>query len=79
MNHFAVILLENSFLVNYSLRLELLKANESVIKNKLQLLFTVLLCTVHYTHTHTHTHTHTNKEWINMQPLDRTDSVNDVF
>jgi hypothetical protein len=30
-------------------------------------------------HTHTHTHTHTNKDWINMQPLDRTDSVNDVF
>ena len=30
--------------------------------------------------THTHTHTpHTNKDWINMQPLDRTDSVNDVF
>jgi hypothetical protein len=77
MNHFAVILLENLFLVNYSLLLELLKANESVIKNKLQLLFTVLLCTVHYTHTYTHTHT--NKDWINMQPLDRTDSLNDVF
>jgi hypothetical protein len=30
-------------------------------------------------HTHTHTHTHTNKDWINMQPLDQTDSVNDVF
>ena len=29
---------------------------------------------------HTHTpHTHTNKDWINMQPLDQTDSVNDVF
>ena len=49
---------------------------------------TVLLCTVHYTHTHTHhtrahththTHTHTSKDWINMQSLDRTDSVNDVF
>jgi len=39
----------------------------------------VFLCTVHYTHTHTHTHTHTNKDWINMQPLDQTDSVNDVF
>jgi hypothetical protein len=24
-------------------------------------------------------HTHTNKDWKNMQPLDRTDSVNDVF
>jgi len=24
-------------------------------------------------------HTHTNKDWINMQPLDRRDSVNDVF
>ena len=23
--------------------------------------------------THTHTHTHTNTDWINMQPLDRTD------
>jgi hypothetical protein len=23
-------------------------------------------------HTHTHTHTHTNKDWINMQPQDRT-------
>jgi len=34
----------------------------------------------HTPHTHTHTHTHhTNKYWINMQPLDRTDSVNDVF
>jgi hypothetical protein len=34
-------------------------------------------------HTHTRararTHAHTNKDWINMQPLDRTDSVNDVF
>jgi len=37
--------------------------------------------TVHYTHTHarTHTHTYANKDWINMHPLDRTDSVNDVF
>ena len=33
----------------------------------------------HHTHTHTHTHTHANKDWINMQPLDWTDSVNDVF
>jgi hypothetical protein len=32
-------------------------------------------CTVYYTYTHTHTHTRTNKDWINMQPLDRTDSV----
>ena len=23
--------------------------------------------------------THTNKDWINIQPLDRTDSVNDLF
>ena len=29
------------------------------------------LCRVHYTHT--------NKEWTNMQPLDQTDSVNDIF
>ena len=28
---------------------------------------------------HTHTHTHTTKEWKNMEPLDRTDAVNDVF
>jgi hypothetical protein len=32
-----------------------------------------------HTHTRTHTHTHTNKDWINIQPLDRTDSVNDLF
>ena len=24
-------------------------------------------------------YTHTSKDWINMQPLERTDSVNDVF
>jgi len=28
---------------------------------------------------HSALHTHTNKDWINKQPLDRTDSVNDVF
>ena len=33
----------------------------------------VLQCTEHYTHTHI------NKDWINTQPLDRTDSANDVF
>jgi len=60
-----------------------------------ELLTLHLLCTVHYTHTHTYTHTythtrththvhthtytHTNKDWINMKPLDQTDSVNNVF
>jgi hypothetical protein len=32
-----------------------------------------------HTHTHTHTHTSTNKDGINMQPQDRTDSIHNVF
>jgi len=37
-------------------------------------------CTIHtHTHIHTHTNTHINKDWKHMQPLDRTNSVNDVF
>jgi hypothetical protein len=48
--------------------------------------FTTISLTLHsariHTHTRTHAHTHTHArawDWINMQPLDGTDSVNDVF
>jgi hypothetical protein len=42
------------------------------INNQLKYIVYSAQCTIH-------THTHTNKYWINMQPLEQTDSVNDIF
>ena len=59
--------------------LYVLFAKVIIINNQLKYCFTLHSALHTHTHTHTHTYTHTNKDWINMQPLDRTDSVNDVF